>query len=68
MHVEAGVVVGVTHVSVVKEPDIPDVEDLIAFHGEEFLEVLRWFDQVTEPDHGWQIGPLALQEGASQLH
>ena len=67
MHIEAGVMVGITHVSVIKEPDISHVKDLIALHGEEFLEVLRWFDKVAEPNHGGEVGFLSLQECASEL-
>ena len=56
-----------THVSVVEEPHISHIKDLISLHLEELLEVLNWLDQVTEPNHGWEIGLLSLEEGTSKL-
>jgi len=67
-HSEALVMVGVTHVSVVNEPHISNIEDLAIFLLEELLEVFRWLNEVTEPNHGWEIGLLSLQESTSKLN
>ena len=56
-----------SHVSIVYEPDVSNVKDFRSLHCEEFLEVLRWFNQIGEPNHGWQIGFLSLQEGTFEL-
>ncbi len=60
--------VGVTEVAIVDEPDVSHVEDLVVGAEEELLEVLRWLQQIRQPDHGRQVGGAALQEFTSQLH
>jgi hypothetical protein len=59
--------IGFAHVSVIHEPDVSNIKDFIPLLCEEFLEVSRWFNQIGEPDHGWQIGFLSLQEGTFEL-
>ena len=65
---EALVMIGVTEVSVVEQPDIADVEHLVVGAGEELSEVLGWLEEISEPDHGGQVGTSALEEVPSQLN
>lgn len=67
MHIKARVMVRVAHVSVVEEPNVSHVEHLVAFFFKKWLEVFRWFDQVAEPDHRWQIMLSTLEESSSKL-
>jgi hypothetical protein len=60
--------VGVTEISIVEEPDIADVEDLIVGAVEEFSEVLAGFEEISQPDHRGQVTVSSLQEVTSQLH
>jgi hypothetical protein len=53
IHIERFVVVRVSHVSVIEEPHISDVKNLVIFFSEELLEVLNRFDKITEPNHCW---------------
>jgi hypothetical protein len=62
------VVIRVSEVPVVQQPDVPHVEDLIVGASEELLEVLSRLEEVAQPDHGGEIGGAALQELASQLN
>jgi hypothetical protein len=68
LHSEAGMVVRMSHVSVVKKPHVSDIEHFISFHLKELFEVFRWLHKIAEPDHSWQIGLSSLQESSSQLH
>lgn len=68
LHGKALVVIGITHVSVVEKPHISNVQNLALLHFKELLEVFRWLDKVTEPNHGWEIWFFALQKGTSELH
>lgn len=65
---EGVVMVGVSEVSVVQEPDVPVVSDLVVFTGEELGKVLCRLEQVREPNHGRQVFLLALDKLPSQLH
>jgi hypothetical protein len=62
------VVVRVTKVSVVKEPDVADVEDLVVWAGEELSKVLGGLEEISQPDHGRKIAASSLEEVTSQLH
>ena len=68
LHIEALVMVGVAHVSVVKEPHISHVEDLVSWLIKEGGEVLNWLDQITEPDHSWEIASSSLKQCTSELN
>ena len=61
-------VIRVSKVSVVEEPDVADIEDLVVGASEEFSEVLTWLEEVSKPDHGWQVTVSSLEELASELH
>jgi hypothetical protein len=58
----------VSHVSVVEEPDVPDVEDLVVRASEELLEVFSRLKQVREPDKCGKVTLSTLNELASQLN
>jgi len=60
--------IGVSEISIVEEPDIADVEDLIVGAVEEFSEVLAGFQEISQPDHRGQVTVSSLQEVTSQLH
>lgn len=60
--------VGVSEISIVEEPDIADVEDLIVGAVEEFSEVLAGFEEISQPDHRGQVTVSSLEEVTSQLH
>lgn len=60
--------VRVTKVSVVKEPDVADVEDLVVWAGEELSKVLGGLEEISQPDHGRKIAASSLEEVTSQLH
>lgn len=60
--------VGVSEVSIVEEPDIADVEDLIVGAVEEFSEVLAGLEEISQPDHRGQVTISSLEEVTSQLH
>jgi hypothetical protein len=62
------VVIRVSKVSVVEEPDVADIEDFVVGASEEFSEVLTWLEEVGKPDHGWQVTVSSLEELASELH
>ena len=64
---EALVMIGVTKVSVVEEPDIADVEDFVVGACEELSEVLGGLEEISEPDHGGQVGASAFEEVPPQL-
>lgn len=42
LHLEAAVMVGVAHVSIVEQPHVSNVQNLAVLHFEELLEVFRW--------------------------
>jgi len=67
VHVKALVVVGVAHVSNVQKPYVSHIEDLIVRVGEELFEVGCWLNEVTKPDHSWQIMSSTLKESTSEL-
>ena len=60
--------VGVSEISIVEEPDIADVEDLIVGAVEELSEVLAGFEEISQPDHRGQVTVSSLEEVTSQLH
>lgn len=60
--------VGVSHVSDVKKPDISVVQNLVVWLVEEVLKVTCWFDQVTEPKHGWEIVLSSFEVGTTKLN
>ena len=62
------VVVGVTEVSIVEEPNVSDIDDLVVWASEELSEVLAGLEQVSQPDHSGKVTVSALQELSSQLH
>ena len=67
IHVEARVMVRESHVSDVQEPDVTHVQNLVVSSLEEFLKVFRRLEQLTEPNHGWQVILSSLEESASEL-
>lgn len=67
VHGETLMMVRVTHVAVVNEPDVANVEDLVVGSVEERSEVLGRFDEVSEPDHGRHVGLSASEMDTSQL-
>lgn len=60
--------VRVTHVPYIQEPNIPHVQYFVIFSTEECFKVLRWLDQITEPNKSWQVMSSTLEEGAPELH
>ena len=60
--------VGVTEVTVIEEPDIANVEDLVVGASEELGKVLAGLEQIRQPDHGWQVSLSSLEEMTSQFH
>ena len=68
LEAEALVMIGVTEVSVVEEPDVADVEDFVVGACEELSEVLGGLEEISEPDHGGQVGASALEEVTPQLN
>lgn len=67
-HFKALVVVRVIHVSNIKKPDISDIQNLIVMFIKELLKILSWLEQLTKPNHGWQVGLPTFQVGASKLN
>ena len=61
-------VIRVSEVSVVEEPDVADIEDLVVWASEEFSEVLTGLEEISEPDHGRQVTVSSLEELPSQLN
>ena len=61
-------VIRVSEVSVVEEPDVADIEDLVVWASEEFSEVLTGLEEISEPDHGGQVTVSSLEELPSQLN
>lgn len=57
----------VSEVTIVQEPDISHIEDLVVGAIEEMSEVLAWLEQVREPNHCWEIALSALNEVTSKL-
>ena len=55
-------VIRLTLVSVVKEPDVSHVEHLVLPLAEEVLEVACWLSELRQPDHCWQIGLTTLKK------
>ena len=49
------VVVRFSLVAIIKEPNVANVPDSIAFSVEESREVCSRFEDVTKPDHGWHV-------------
>ena len=68
LEAEALVMIGVTEVSVVEQPDIAHVEHFVVGAGEELSEVLGGLEEISEPDHGGQIRASALEEVTPQLN
>ena len=65
VHIEAGVVVRVAHVSNVDQPNVSHIKDLVSGVREELLEIRGRLNQVTKPDHGGQIMLPSLKIGTS---
>ena len=65
---EGIVMVWVTKISVVEEPDIADVEDLVVWAIKELGKILGWLKEISQPDHGWKITVSSLKELTSQLN
>lgn len=61
-------VVGVTEVTVVEEPHIANIKNLVVWAIEEALEVLSWLQEIGEPDQSGQISASSLNESTSQLN
>ena len=59
--------VRVTHVSVVDEPYVSNIENLFALTFKERLKVARGFNKIGEPEHGWEVRLLALEESSSEV-
>lgn len=59
--------VGVTKVTVVEEPHIANIKNLIVWAIEEALEVLNWLQEIGEPDQSGKISTSSLNESTSQL-
>jgi hypothetical protein len=68
LEAEALVMIGVTEVSVVEQPDIAHVEHFVVGACEELSEVLGGLEEISEPDHGGQICASALEEVPPQLN
>jgi hypothetical protein len=47
--------------------DVPQISDFVVWSVEEFCEVLCRFENVREPNEGWQVLLLALDNLASEL-
>ena len=60
-------VVRVTKVTVVKEPHIAHIENLVVGASEELSEVLAGLEEICEPDHCGQVTVSPLKEVSSQL-
>lgn len=67
LHLKAFMMVRVTHVSVVDEPYVSNIEDLFALTFKEFLKVGCGFNKIGEPEHCWEVRVLALEESSSEL-
>jgi hypothetical protein len=65
---EGVVVIRVSKVSIVEEPHVSDISDLVVFSAEELGKVLCWFEDISQPDQSWEIWASSLQELASQLN
>ena len=61
------VMVRLTLVTVVEQPNIALVSDLVALSVEEAREVGSRFEDVSEPDHDWLVNATGGEEGSSQL-
>jgi hypothetical protein len=60
--------IGISKVSVVEEPHVSVVHDLVVLTSEELCEVLCGLEQVREPNHCGEVLLVALEELASQLY
>lgn len=58
--------VRVSKVSVVEEPHISDVRNLVIRPRKELVEVLNWLNQVGQPNHCGQIWVSSLDELSSK--
>ena len=61
-------VIGVAEVSVVEEPNVTDVEDLVVRASKELSEVLTGLEQISQPYHSRQVTVSSLEEMTSQPH
>jgi len=68
VHSEAVVVVGVTHVSNVEQPDVSHTKDLIVRVVEEGFKVGSGLDQIAEPDKSRQVVSPSLEESSTELY
>lgn len=66
-HSKTFVVIRVSHVSIVEQPNVSGVQDLVVWVGEEWSEVFNWLDKVTEPDHSREIWLSSLEESSSEF-
>ena len=62
------VVIRITEVTIIQEPDVANIEDLVVGAIEERLKVLCGLQEIWEPDHGWEVSLSSLEESTSQLH
>lgn len=68
LHVVRVVVVRVSLVTVVEEPNVSDFSNFVVLSIEEGLEVLSRLDQLGKPNQSGEILLLSLQVLASELH
>ena len=67
LHLVAVMVVGLSLVTVVQEPDVPDLANLVAWSAEEWSEVGSWLNQLWKPDHSWQVWSASWDESTSEF-
>ncbi len=60
--------VGRSLVTVVEQPDIAHVKNLVSALTEEFLEVLGWFRDLGEPYHSGQVRLATLHVCSFELN
>jgi len=65
-HVEALVMIGSSHVSNIKEPNVSDAKNFIILSFEEFFKVCCWLHKLWDPYHGGKVRLSSLQKGTSK--
>ena len=61
-------VIRVTHVSIIEEPNISNIKNFASLVFEERLKVLNGLDKIGEPDHGGEISSSTGKELSTELN
>ena len=67
LHFKTFMMIRVTHISVVKEPYVSNIENLFALTFKESLKVARGFNKIREPKHSWKVRVLSLEVSSSKF-